>query len=176
MEQPLLTPPWAAPRLCVSSWRSDSRCRLSLRGCVSSCGSPSQDPAGSPGRALLATCAELAGPRQQGRAGQAGGAVACWHNRRSMSFLVYLGGGALLGALMRWWRPHPGWRWIAGYWLAAGAFFAAPLITSDLQVPSDVAYQWRPWREMVEAPVVPANGLLSDIPLQIIPFRALVRD
>ena len=44
-----------------------------------------------------------------------------------MSFLVYLGGGALLGALMRWWRPRPGWRWIAAYWLAAGAFFAAPL-------------------------------------------------
>jgi hypothetical protein len=101
---------------------------------------------------------------------------ACWHNRRSMSFLVYLGGGALLGALMRWWRPRPGWRWIAAYWLAAGAFFAAPLLTSRLQVPSDVAYQWRPWREMVPAPVVPANPLLTDIPLQIIPFRALVRD
>jgi hypothetical protein len=93
-----------------------------------------------------------------------------------MSFLVYLGGGALLGVLMRWWRPRLGWRWIAAYWLAAGAFFAAPLLTSKLQVPSDIAYQWRPWREMVPAPVVPANGLLSDIPLQIIPFRALVRD
>jgi hypothetical protein len=93
-----------------------------------------------------------------------------------MSFLVYLGGGALLGALMRWWRPRPGWRWIAAYWLAAGAFFAAPLLTSQMQAPTDIAYQWRPWREMVAAPVVPANGLLSDIPLQIIPFRALVRD
>jgi len=29
---------------------------------------------------------------------------------------------------------------------------------------------------MVEAPPVPANGLLGDVPLQIIPFRALVRD
>jgi len=93
-----------------------------------------------------------------------------------MSFLVYLGGGALLGALMRWWRPCPGWRWIAAYWLAAGACFAAPLLTSRLQVPSDIAYQSRPWREMMPAPVVPANGLLSDIPFQIIPFRALVRD
>jgi hypothetical protein len=93
-----------------------------------------------------------------------------------MSFLVYLGGGALLGALMRWWRPRPGWRWIAAYWLAAGAFFAAPLLTSRLQVPSDIAYQWRPWREMLPAPVLRANGLLSDVPLQIIPFRALVRD
>ena len=93
-----------------------------------------------------------------------------------MSFLVYLVGGALLGALMRWWRPRPGWRWITAYWLAAGAFFAAPLLTSKLQVPSDIAYQWRPWREMGPLPVVPANGLLSDIPLQVIPFRALVRD
>ena len=93
-----------------------------------------------------------------------------------MSFLVYLGGGALLGALMRWWRPHPGWRWLAAYWLAAGACFAPSLLTSQLQVPSDIAYQWRPWREMLPVPVVPANGLLRDIPLQIIPFRALVRD
>jgi hypothetical protein len=93
-----------------------------------------------------------------------------------MSFLVYLGGGALVGALVRWWRPRPGWRWIAGYWLAAGAFFAAPLTTSALQVPTDIVYDWRPWQEMVEGPVTPANGLLSDVPLQTIPFRALVRD
>ncbi|HYL06724.1 MAG TPA: hypothetical protein VE075_11830, partial [Thermoanaerobaculia bacterium] len=93
-----------------------------------------------------------------------------------MSFLVYLGGGALLGALMRWWRPHQGRAWIAGYWLLAGAFFAAPLTTSALQTPTDIAYQWRPWREMAAVPVSPANGLLSDIPLQIIPFRALVRE
>jgi hypothetical protein len=93
-----------------------------------------------------------------------------------MSFLVYLGGGALAGALVRWWRPRLGWAWIAGYWLAAGAFFAAPLTTSALQVPTDIAYGWRPWQEMVQGPVTPANGLLSDVPLQTIPFRALVRD
>jgi hypothetical protein len=93
-----------------------------------------------------------------------------------MSLLIYLGGGALLGALMRWWRPHPSWAWIAVYWLAAGAFFAAPLTTSALQAPTDIAYRWRPWREMVASPVTPANGLLSDIPLQMIPFRAMVRE
>ncbi|MBV8199769.1 MAG: YfhO family protein [Acidobacteria bacterium] len=93
-----------------------------------------------------------------------------------MSFVAYLGGGALLGVLMRWWRPRPGWAWIAGYWLLAGVFFAAPLTTSALQTPTDIAYQWRPWRETAAAPVVPANGLLSDIPLQIIPFRALARE
>jgi hypothetical protein len=93
-----------------------------------------------------------------------------------MSFLVYLGGGALLGALMRWWRPQSGWTWIAVYWLLAGAFFAAPLTTRALQTPTDIAYQWRPWREMAATRVAPANGLLSDIPLQIIPFRALARE
>jgi hypothetical protein len=93
-----------------------------------------------------------------------------------MSLLVYLAGGALVGALVRWWRPRPGWAWIAGYWLAAGAFFAAPLTTSALQVPTDIAYGGRPWQEMVVGPVEPANGLLSDVPFQFIPFRALVRD
>jgi hypothetical protein len=93
-----------------------------------------------------------------------------------MSLLVYLAGGALLGALARWWRPQLGWGWIAGYWLLAGAFFAAPLSTSAVQAPTDIAYQWRPWSEMLESPVRPANGLLSDIPLQMIPFAALVRD
>src|SRR5579864_8261084 len=117
-----------------------------------------------------------AGTPGAGHRGETGRPAACWHNRRFMSFLVYLGGGALLGALMRWWRPHPGWRWLAAYWLAAGACFAPSLLTSQLQVPSDIAYQWRPWREMLPVPVVPANGLLRDIPLQIIPFRALVRD
>jgi Bacterial membrane protein YfhO len=93
-----------------------------------------------------------------------------------MSLLTYLGGGALLAALARWWRPRLGWGWIAGYWLLAGAFFAAPLLTSAVQAPADIAYQWRPWSEMAEAPVTPANALLSDIPLQMIPFAALVRD
>jgi hypothetical protein len=93
-----------------------------------------------------------------------------------MSLLVYLAGGALLGALARWWRPQLGWGWIAGYGLLAGAFFAAPLTTSAVQAPTDTAYLWRPWSEMVEGPVTPANGLLSDIPLQMIPFAALVRD
>ena len=94
-----------------------------------------------------------------------------------MSFVIYLGGGALLGALVRWWRPRLAWAWIAGYWLLAGTWFSAPLLSSAvLQAPTDIAYQWRPWREMVETPVIPANGLLGDVPLQMIPFRALVRD
>jgi hypothetical protein len=93
-----------------------------------------------------------------------------------MSLLVYAAGGALIGALVRWWSARLGWAWVAAYWLAAGAFLAAPLTTSRLQVPTDILYDALPWREMVPGPVVPANPLLVDVPLQMIPFRALVRD
>jgi len=93
-----------------------------------------------------------------------------------MSFLCYLAGGGLAGALMRWWRPQLGWGWIAGYWLMAGAFFTAPLTTAALQVPTDIVYRLRPWKEMVEGPVRPGNDLLTDIPLLVLPYRALVRN
>ncbi len=93
-----------------------------------------------------------------------------------MSLLVYLGGGALIGGLVRWWRPCLGWGWIAGYWLLAGAWFAAPLVTGAVQGPLDVAYESRPWREMVETPAPAANGLLLDVPLQLLPFHALARE
>jgi hypothetical protein len=93
-----------------------------------------------------------------------------------MSLLVYLGGGALLAAALRWWRPSLPWGWIGAYWLLAGALFAAPLLSPAVQVPTDIAYQLRPWLEMVEGPVRPANKLLSDVPLQMVPFRQLVRD
>jgi hypothetical protein len=93
-----------------------------------------------------------------------------------LNLLTYLAAGALLGALVRWWRPQPGWRWIGAYWLAAGAFFAAPLATPLLQVPTDIAYQFRPWSATVVAGFRPANPLLSDVPLQALPFRALVRE
>jgi hypothetical protein len=94
----------------------------------------------------------------------------------ALSLLTYLGGGVLIGALLRWWRPRPGWRWIGGYWLAAGAFFAAPLTTPLLQVPTDIAYQFRPWSATVGPEFRPANPLLSDVPLQVLPFRTLVRE
>jgi hypothetical protein len=94
----------------------------------------------------------------------------------ALSLLIYLGGGALLGALLRWWRPQPGWRWIGAYWLFAGAFFAAPLTTSLLQVPTDIAYVFRPWSAQVPPAFQPANPLLRDVPLQVLPFRALVRE
>jgi hypothetical protein len=93
-----------------------------------------------------------------------------------MSFLVYLAGGAVVGWLARWWRPGLGWVRLAGHWLLAGLFFAAPLTTSLVQVPTDFAYRLLPWREMAPQPVAPGNELLSDVLVQTIPFRALVRE
>ncbi|HEV7518484.1 MAG TPA: hypothetical protein VGR07_19480, partial [Thermoanaerobaculia bacterium] len=89
--------------------------------------------------------------------------------------LVFLAGGTLLALLVRAWRPGLSRRAAAVYLLATAAFFAAPLTTSVLQVPTDIAYQWRPWSEQLAGRVVPANGLLGDVPLQMLPFHALVR-
>ena len=93
-----------------------------------------------------------------------------------MSLLVFAVGGALLAALARWWCPRLGWASAGGYWLAAGAFFGASLVSGAVQVPADVVYAQGPWREMVQGPVVPANPLLTDPPTQMLPWRALVRD
>src|SRR5689334_12222954 len=92
-----------------------------------------------------------------------------------MALALFLAGGALLLALFRSWRPEVSWRAGAGFLLLSGAFFALPLATGGHQVPVDVAYQWEPWREMA-ARIRPANPLLSDVPLQMLPLRALVRE
>jgi hypothetical protein len=93
-----------------------------------------------------------------------------------MVLLVFLAGSILLAFLVRFWRPGLSRRAAAGYLLATAAFFAAPLSTRVLQVPTDLAYQWRPWSEQVAEKVRPANGLLGDVPLQMLPFHALVRE
>jgi hypothetical protein len=94
-----------------------------------------------------------------------------------MDLLLFLLGGAVIAALVRWWRRELPWRWAAGYVIACAAFFGAPLATPSIQVPADLVYQWRPWLETIPRGELgpPANALLSDIPLQMLPFRALVR-
>lgn len=92
-----------------------------------------------------------------------------------MDLLLFLLGGALLAAAVRWWRPEVSRRAAAGYVLAAGLFFSVALATPALQVPADIAYIWFPWAETVEETVVPRNPVLGDIPSQMIPFRELVR-
>ncbi|MES1241100.1 MAG: YfhO family protein [Acidobacteriota bacterium] len=92
-----------------------------------------------------------------------------------MDLLLYLSGGALLVLLVRWWRPEVSVKAAAGYVLAAGLFFGAPLATSKIQVPTDIAYFWMPWAETLPGPTVPKNPVLGDIPSQMIPYRDLVR-
>lgn len=96
-----------------------------------------------------------------------------------MDLFLYALGGLLISALVLWWRPEVGRRAAIGYLLAAGVFFGVPLATASLQVGSDIPYVWRPWLETVpEAERVnrPLNPLLGDIPLQLLPYRALVRE
>lgn len=92
-----------------------------------------------------------------------------------MQLIVFLCGAALLALALRLWRglalPTLG-----AYLGLVLAFFAQPLFTSAVQVPTDLAYQWRPWSEAAPRGLVVQNGLLSDIPLQMLPFRSLVRE
>ncbi|MEA2559814.1 MAG: hypothetical protein QOH06_1318 [Acidobacteriota bacterium] len=92
-----------------------------------------------------------------------------------MDVLVFLLGSALIAALVRWWRPEVSRLAAAGYVLAAGLFFAVPLATPAVQVHTDIAYTWAPWRETLPAQPEPGNPLMADIPTQMIPFRELVR-
>jgi hypothetical protein len=95
-----------------------------------------------------------------------------------MDLLAYALGGLLICALVRRWRPAVTRRAAAGYLVAAAAFFLIPLATPSLQVASDIPYLWRPWSETIPATVKhqPRNSLLGDIPLQLLPYRALVRE
>jgi len=91
-----------------------------------------------------------------------------------LKLALFLVGALLLCGLLRLWRglslPT-----LAGYGLLVLGYFAVPLCTPALQVPTDIAYQWRPWSSLLPAPVMPRNPLLSDIPLQMLPFHDLVR-
>ncbi|HEX2642727.1 MAG TPA: YfhO family protein [Thermoanaerobaculia bacterium] len=93
-----------------------------------------------------------------------------------MDLLLYCLGGALLAALVWWWRPEVSWRSGAAFLLLAGAFFAVPLATPDIQVPTDIAYRVRPWSETLPEKVKAANPLLADIPLFVLPMRTLARE
>ncbi len=94
-----------------------------------------------------------------------------------MDLLAYALGGLLISVLVRWWRPEVTRRAAAGYLAAAGAFFILPLATPALQVGSDIPYVWRPWSETIPPGTHrPQNPLLGDVPLQLLPYRTLVRE
>jgi len=89
--------------------------------------------------------------------------------------LLFFLGALLLAAAVRWWRPQVSWRAALAYVALVAAFFAAPLFTGALQVPTDLAYRWwLPWREGAPR-VSPVNALLSDTLLEQIPFHAQTR-
>ncbi len=67
------------------------------------------------------------------------------------------------------------WRAVGGYLLLAFGFYAVPLATPASQAATDIAYLHLPWKETLEEPVRPGNPTLSDVPLQMLPFRNLVR-
>jgi hypothetical protein len=92
-----------------------------------------------------------------------------------LSALVFLLGAALLVAAVRAWRRQPPWRAALAYAALTAAFYALPLFAGRLQVGTDIPYVWRPWSEAVASEVRPANGLMWDIVLESLPYRALVR-
>src|ERR1700730_8378512 len=91
---------------------------------------------------------------------------------------LFLGGCALLVAAARWWLPTFPWRAALGYVALTAPFFAPPLFTRALQVPTDLAYQWLPLSEMPAAAADagrPHNFFQADTLLEQLPFHTLVR-
>jgi hypothetical protein len=92
-----------------------------------------------------------------------------------MQLLIFVLGALLIALAVRLWRGLP-WPTLLAYLGLVLVFFARPLLTRAIQVPTDIAYQWRPWNESAPRPLVVQNGLLSDIALQMLPLRSLVRE
>ena len=93
-----------------------------------------------------------------------------------MDLLWYLLGGAVIAVVVRWWQPRLRWAVVGAYVVVAGAWFGGALGTSALQVPTDVAYTYRPWLQTLPAPAAPRNVLLYDVVTQMLAFRTLVRE
>ena len=89
--------------------------------------------------------------------------------------ILFLLGAAFLVAAVRWWRPEVPWRAGVAYGALVAAFFAVPLFTGALQLPTDLAYRWLPWRDTLERRPAVANPLLVDVLFEQLPFHAQVR-
>jgi hypothetical protein len=88
---------------------------------------------------------------------------------------VFLAGCALLVAALRWWRPGFPLRAALGHVALTTAFFAVPLLSGALQVPTDLAYEWLPFADLVPQSDTPRNFFQADTLLEQLPFHALVR-
>jgi hypothetical protein len=89
--------------------------------------------------------------------------------------VLFLLGAALLVAAVRWWRPEVPWRAGVGHGVLVAAFFVVPLFTGALQLPTDLAYRWRPWSDTLERRPRVDNPLQVDILFEQLPFHTLVR-
>lgn len=68
-------------------------------------------------------------------------------------------------------------RWTVVAYAGLAALAVAPaLFTTRTQVALDFAYQFPPWREALAEPPSAGNPLLTDVALQILPFRHLARE
>jgi hypothetical protein len=92
-----------------------------------------------------------------------------------MTLLVFVGGAACLIAALRAWQTSVSLRTVSGYVALTTAFFAFPLFAGRLQAGTDLPYVLLPWSEAVAGSVKPANNLVYDVALQMLPFRTLVR-
>ncbi len=92
---------------------------------------------------------------------------------------VFFAGCALLAAGVRWWwRPGLPRRAALAYVALTTAFFAQPLLTGALQVPTDLAYDWLPFADVAAPAGVadqPHNYFQADTLLEQLPFHFLVR-
>lgn len=90
--------------------------------------------------------------------------------------LSYAAGAALIGFLVRLWRPELRWRLVAAYGFLAALFLSPALLTPRSHLATDLVYQVGPWAQTLDERPEPQNGLLQDPVRQMLPFRTLVRD
>ncbi|HXO18419.1 MAG TPA: YfhO family protein [Thermoanaerobaculia bacterium] len=88
---------------------------------------------------------------------------------------VFAAGCALLVTAFRWWRPGFPLAAALGHVALTAAFFAQPLFTGALQVPTDLAYEWLPFADGAAVGSAPRNFFQADTLLEQLPFHALVR-
>jgi hypothetical protein len=88
---------------------------------------------------------------------------------------LFAAGCLLLCLAMRWWRAEVTLRVGLAYSALTLAFFAAPLLTGALQVPTDLAYEWLPFSDTVPDKDEPHNFFQADTLLEQLPFHTLVR-
>lgn len=89
---------------------------------------------------------------------------------------LYLAGACILVTLARLLVPALRARAAAAYVLLTLALFAPALVTSRNQAPLDYVYGVSPWADVLDRPTQPRNPVLTDVVLQMLPFRHLVRE